>query len=228
MPKRRFSRKGSRKKFTRKRRRVSRRKSIPRNLIPTKLARRFKYATTFQLDPVSGGNVAVHTFTCNGMYDPDITLTGHQPLGFDEYSNFYDHYTVIGAKITVSFNASASTTLVGSARVGISVRDKTDFGGTTNALIEQGATRTAIVSPLSSNNQRTLTYKVNPGKFLGMSKPLNNQNLRGDAISNPQEQCYFIVFAGALDDLANTSVIYCTATIEYTAVLTERKFLSTS
>lgn len=44
------------------------------------------------------------------MFDPDITGVGHQPLGFDQWSAFYNKYTVYGSKCQITIlNATGST-----------------------------------------------------------------------------------------------------------------------
>lgn len=36
------------------------------------------------------------------MYDPDLTGFGHQPYFFDQLTDIYSHYVVIGSKIKIS------------------------------------------------------------------------------------------------------------------------------
>lgn len=232
MPKRKFSRKKSFKKRSFKRRKTSFRKkrtSVPRNLIPTKLARRFKYCETVALD-AGATTISTHVFSCNGMFDPNITGVGHQPMGFDQYVGvLYDHYTVIGAKITVTFMSTGSGANTGPARVGITVRDTfTPLLAGVDTLCEQGATKMRVISALTSNNKTTMSYTINPAKFLGNSKPLNNENLKGTSTANPSEQCYFQVFAANINDFSNPEPVQAICTIEYVAVLTERRWLAES
>ncbi len=44
----------------------------------------------------------VRQFKLNSMYDPDHTGIGHQPLGYDEWTTFYNRYRVFGAKVTIT------------------------------------------------------------------------------------------------------------------------------
>lgn len=45
------------------------------------------------------------------MYDPDLTGTGHQPTGHDQWANFYKRYLVFGSKckIKVIQNSTGTT-----------------------------------------------------------------------------------------------------------------------
>ena len=55
---------------------------------------------------VSGLSKAPYIFTLNGLYDPNITGTGHQPRGYDQITPFYKAYTVLGVSIRIRSSAS--------------------------------------------------------------------------------------------------------------------------
>ena len=42
-----------------------------------------------------------HFFSANGCFDPNVTGTGHQPMGFDQMMLFYEQYTVVRSKISI-------------------------------------------------------------------------------------------------------------------------------
>lgn len=46
---------------------------------------------------------SAYFYRMNSLYDPDITSTGHQPNGYDQWINFYRKYAVYGVK--ASFHA---------------------------------------------------------------------------------------------------------------------------
>lgn len=50
-------------------------------------------------------------FRGNSLYDPDFSLGGHQPTGFDQYTAFYTNYLVFGAKISVTLLNSDDDTI---------------------------------------------------------------------------------------------------------------------
>lgn len=179
----------------------------------------------FNLNPGVGGTCAVQVFSANGLYDPDITGTGHQPIGFDQYMTMYDHYTVIGAKIRVFFENTDSTY---SQLCGISIQDNATASTDSRVYIENGATKQKFMSVKgSSRDVVTLTHQVGIGKFMGRRSILTEDDFRGDVSSNPTEQVYFHVWASpqAAADSANVNLI---VQIDYIAILTEPKLISLS
>jgi len=50
----------------------------------------------------ASGNLGDNVYRGNSIFDPDLTGTGGQPMGFDQWAAFYFSYTVLGSKIEVS------------------------------------------------------------------------------------------------------------------------------
>lgn len=64
---------------------------------------RLKYSTTVNLT-ISAGDVPAYYFmNLNSLFDPDRSGTGHQPYGFDFYSNLYNRYRVYKVHWAVEF-----------------------------------------------------------------------------------------------------------------------------
>lgn len=212
----------------RRRRRRYRKKRVPRQLITNRVARTFKYCETFSLNP-GAGTAAINTFSANGMYDPNVTGVGHQPLGFDQLVGvLYDQYTVIGAKCKATFSTTGSSGTLSQFRVGIAQRDTSGYSGTGTLLIEQGRTNWTTVAPLGGASQKSVTSKMSIGKFLGRSAIMADSDLKGDSGNNPIEQGFFIVWAAGIDDTEDGGAVFCTVEIEYLAVLHEPKLLASS
>jgi len=72
----------------------------------SKVSTVLRYNQVISLNPTAGelGSTGsnVWQFSANGMYDPDITGTGHQPLYYDNYTALYDRYHVKYSTITVT------------------------------------------------------------------------------------------------------------------------------
>jgi hypothetical protein len=59
---------------------------------------------------LNGAFARDQVYNLNSCFDPDRTGVGHQPLGFDQWSTFYNRYRVDKAKVEVTFlNVSANT-----------------------------------------------------------------------------------------------------------------------
>lgn len=193
---------------------------------PEQYVAKLKYVTYFTLDPGAAGT-AFYKFQCNGMYDPDITSTGHQPLGFDQLMAWYNIYTVISSKINVMFTSSDATAL-GQAVVGIYQDDDatTPASGNFEQLLEQPTTRYAYLAPLTGGkNGQKVSYGWSARKYYGrtIGSLASDSQFAGTAAANPSSTPMYQVFAFPVDASANTAAIYCWAEISFLAMFTERK-----
>jgi hypothetical protein len=70
--------------------------------IPPQIKVNLKYCDHYTHTHTSGA-LSSWIFRGNSVYDPDVTYTGHQPLGFDELSAFYNVYRVNKSTMRVQF-----------------------------------------------------------------------------------------------------------------------------
>jgi len=224
--KRKRSRKNERKSVI-KRRRKSRKRGIPRGLFAKTTKMAFRYVDTIGINPGITNTVANHTFRANGMYDPDFTGVGHQPYGFDQYMAFYQHYTVIGAKITATFMPDAST-IGGQCYAGVSITPGSAMGITDiNTLTERRSNRSGIATPLTTK-PLVIRRGLNLSKYFGQ-KVLQEDNNAGTASANPVELAYFQVYAGTNNNgVIDPTNIQVRVQIDYLAVLHEPKIIGGS
>lgn len=183
------------------------------------------YATRdLALDPGVSTLPVSHIFSVNGLFDPDVTGIGTQPVGFDQMTPLFDHYTVIYANVTIDFVASGQASGTG-AVVGVRVQDNTATS-TDVMLLTTGDATTGIVSPAEDRVQ--LTRSVNLSKFLGRPHILSEDDCRGSSTSNPQEQAFFQVFAFPFPSGGNIPLINTFVRIDYVAIWTEPRSLGES
>lgn len=220
-------RKTFRKKTTKRKRRY--RSRVPRQLIPNKTARTFRYQTSVTLDP-NAAFIDERLFRMNGMYDPEVAVGGHQPLGFDQYIGvLYDHFVVIGSKISATFASNSSTT-TGAYIVGVTPTDSTAALPTNvSTIIEQGRSKHKQVQPyVGGNSLATIRMKMNPNKFMGRSHPLSDPELKGGVANDPTEQATWHVWASSTNGVIDPSTIQVNILIEYLAMMIEPKILAQS
>lgn len=203
---------------------------IPRNMVnvgkgfPKKMTMTHKYNEFIYLQSVSGA-LNWNTWSANGMYDPNNTGVGHQPMYFDQMGALYNHYTVIGSKMTVTIiNMVASQ--IGSA-FGILVNDDTTVTPTSYQMLgEQTQGKTKFIGTSITEGQKKTVAKWSGKKIFG-GNMMNNTLTRGTTSSNPTEQSHYTVYFQAVD-LVNTTACYVYVEIEYIAVWSELKDLAGS
>lgn len=73
-----------------------------------------RYSCNISLDPSSVVAVS-HVFRANSIFDPDLSGTGHQPYGHDQYQAIYKYYRVKKAIITASSTNTGANNIMGVA-----------------------------------------------------------------------------------------------------------------
>lgn len=188
-----------------------------------------RYVDAFSINP-SLGNVGYHWFRANSLYDPDVTGAGHQPLGFDQWSTFYNHYIVIGAKIKATFSLAATGTEVGSIMVaGVVLSDNSSGPTDVPTLIEQSNSNKKYSYFNLSDRPKTVSKGYSAKRFYNLTNISDNQTRLGSNVSgNPAEFAYFGVYVGN----ANTSIdcpnILVMVQIDFIALYSEPKLLPQS
>jgi len=191
---------------------------------PRKMTQSHRYSDLVNLSGASGA-AANFVFCANGMYDPNITGTGHQPLYFDQMSAIYNHYTVIGSKITITavpFTATSESWC-------LSLAQNDDGSVTTTSPTGQSelANSSFKIVPANSNSQEcTLVNKWSAKGTFGGSV-LGNDNLQGSSGANPTEVTNWIIALRATDSTSTVSV-YIKVLIEFIAVWEELKDIAQS
>ncbi len=163
-----------------------------------------------------------HIFSANGMFDPDVTGVGQQPIGFDQLASMFDHYTVIYSTIRVLFNSTDTTD---EQIVGIQLTDSPGSVSSAVRIIENGSGPSQLMQQrFTSGGTKTLTSAANISTFLGRPSIMSEDDLRGSSSANPAEQAYFRLW-NAGTNTAGTPTCDCTVIIDYTVVWSEPTIL---
>lgn len=159
-------------------------------IFPVRTSKRLRYSTFVPLTSTSGA-VTSWVFSANGLFDPDISGTGHQPMGFDQMMLFYNHYCCTWAKMTIVANCMSTT-------AGAQIVLRQDASSTPitviDRLLEMGGSVSTHLDVFGSNNsQKELSLIINTPKLQGITNEaaLSDNQLRGDSANNPVEQSYF-------------------------------------
>lgn len=185
---------------------------------------KLRYCDVISLNPGIGA-ITNYVYSCNGMYDPDISSTGHQPYGFDTLATLYNTCTVLGAKITVTAIPGGA---IGTFGIGIKVSDvSTITSADPIAIQEQPGYKYRIFG----NGSAAYTPSVSKGWSL---KKMVGNNLHQDKYSmttmtqNPADQWFFHVCLFSTYPTLDLSQISLNIKIEYIAKFDSPKELPQS
>lgn len=194
----------------------------------SRFQRKMLYYDNGQTLTGTAGVVNTDFYSANGLYDPDITGAGHQPIGFDQLMLLYTTYAVIRSKITVNFYNYQATN---PCRVGIYLSP--DATGITDPvkLVENGLISSVLVNtPGSSTSLKQITLDCDVKKYFSKrrySDIKDSRELTGTSAANPTEGVYFGVCGWDMSNEYTLSVKYDVC-IEYDAYFFEPRKLNIS
>lgn len=190
---------------------------------PPALVRKLRYSDTVTVTPSTVPSN--YFFSANGMYDPDVTGVGHQPMGFDQYMALYDHYKVLKSKITVEFLPAATNTQSDNVICAIYLDDDTTAITDIHAAIEQGNTAWKACTANSTKSTK-LTKGFDHKKMFADKK--HSAQIVGASGGNPAEQAYFNVLVGPMNPVNNPTDFRILVTIDFVCQFSERRTLTSS
>ncbi len=195
---------------------------------------KFRYCGEISINAGSASK-ASHTFNLNSMFDPDTSGGGHQPLGFDQAMEMYDHYTVVWARIKVQevFNTTGSTV---PAYFGIVISDNgtaVSSAASVSHLLEQygvGAVTQAgfVYGPHPRHGPNTaVTKQINMRKYFNVPSVLGPGRFQGTAGAGPTESVFAEIFCASIHG-NDPGIHEFLVTVDFLAVLAEPKHINQS
>lgn len=209
--------------------------SIPRGVFPLSIMKKLRYCDTISMNPAAANRV-YHAFRCNNIYDPDLTGTGHQPRGFDQMALFYNHYSVVGSKITVRYiptvakstNSTPSwlwvTTSTSSDPLASEAVDSTLWEGgmwKNRTVVRGGDDNNTIKIP-------TTSASFSAKKFFKCKSIVGNTPYRAAVTGAPTEEAYFTIYTQSCAPSTDAPSYDFEVTVDYIVVFTEPKQIGTS
>ena len=93
----------------------------------------------------TSGSVYSYVYRGNDIYDPDLTGTGHQPMGYDQWAALYSQWQVMSSTATVrgtdTNSTAAASTLIASLVPTVSSNDITAYQPTSCGELPYGKAR---------------------------------------------------------------------------------------
>ncbi|UAU47000.1 Cap [Chicken proventriculitis-associated circular virus 4] len=204
--------------------------SVPRGIVdvgfgfPRMLKTTLKYAENINiLNAAAGGSL--QTFSCNSLYDPNITGTGHQPMYFDQLIALYDHYCVVASKFTVVMTGGDGN--VTPLQYCLCIDDDATLNAGPIIQAEYPDSNFGILPTGVSAAPTVRTLYWSARKFFGKD-PIGDPELQGTASTSPTEQSTFNISVQPMDGIASTIDFNAAVIIEYTCVFKELKNIQQS
>ncbi len=193
---------------------------------------RLRYCTTLTLDAQATSTLSVASICANGMFDPELALGGHQPMGFDQWMLVYNHYTVTEAVITVRWSPISATSVTPGV-FGVLLDDDTAVPYPTNyhSMVESGRCRYntyGLVEGIGSGKHPQVRKYFNAKKFFGSRYIQGDLKYSGNVAKNPDENAYFHIWASTPGSGADPPIQLFEVVVDYVATLSEPKALPSS
>lgn len=183
---------------------------------PNSIITKLRYTDMYSFASTSGG-VSKAVWRANGIFDPDYTNVGHQPMYRDTYAGIYDYYTVLGSKITAVYCSESAT--VG-ALCGLIGQDSPTLSSTVTTLSENNNAITCLAGSVNAGPvSLSLTYS--PEEQLGSTVKDDNSTMTavGSDPSGGEGQYYYGVWfvpANGTETMKCTIRIHIEYTVKFT------------
>lgn len=205
---------------TKKKSKRSRKGGRIKKFIPRALASRTKLirvkATNYN-NLAGTGTIAMNTAQLNSVDDPFTTVSGGQPLGFDQWKALYKKAIVIGSKVNIKFhNRGTSAVMVGvyPAPLNQGTTALTDY----EYYMEAPNNKALLLSP--EMDHTIMIHKAGTKKHLSRKDVRDDSRLQLDLITEtpPTDLAYWHIYAQAVDQ-SSAYAVDAVITIDYLVLL---------
>jgi len=153
---------------------------------------KLRYVEDIKLDTAAPGVLSHYVYRCGSIYDPNYTGTGHQPYSYDTYATLFNHYCVLGAKLTV--RNSPNSSVVNPIYIGTHLSPGVTPAYTTPAEFVEARKGTSALWNMN-NRPITLTCKYSAKKYFNLQSVKDNIDRLGSPFGgNPVEDAFFITW----------------------------------
>jgi hypothetical protein len=149
----------------------------------------------------TSGVYAKYQFRLNSAFDPNYTEAGHQPLGFDQWSAFYNHYVVESCQYDCQIQAYSGASETNMAYA-VYVSDDATVPSTVPDLTENGA-QVALWNV--NTPPHTFKGRVDVSKFFNRKSIGTDSELRALVTANPTEVVFITIYSVPSDGASTIS-----------------------
>lgn len=185
---------------------------------PNTIITKLRYCAYINMTGTAGAR-AINVYAANGIFDPDVTGVGHQPMWRDNFANIYDQYVVLGSEIKVAFANTSSTV---NMLCGIVGDDDSTISSTVEALMEQNNS-VSVLAGTTGSNPVALTASFEPNRDFGVDAKDDGFSATAQG-SNPTELWCYGVWLAAADGSSNVTgniKVEIDYTVKFTELITQ-------
>jgi len=188
-----------------------------RTFMPLRLKTQLKLATTLLLTSTVGVNVQ-RLFRGNGPQAFDVAgLLTAQPMGWDQLTVIYNNYAVLGSKITLRLNSSAT---VAQKFVVAPLSSSTSTNLNYNNTRVMPKAKSCDISAAGGNRDTiTISNYCSTREIINLD-PLSDDSVQAQIGSLPVDQWYWGLVYRPIDD-ATTCNLYVNVEIDYYIVFSD-------
>jgi len=141
-----------------------------------------RYADSYEISLNSTpGALTSLKWRANSVFDPDFTNVGHQPMGYDQWALFYNHYVVLGSKISIGLTGVAAAA-DGAVVSNLSLQASgTNAYTTMSEFIEKGLGSTKLLQGFLGNSNTKQLASYSAKKFYNVKDVKDNLDRIGAA-----------------------------------------------
>lgn len=186
--------------------------------LPGSRSARLRYNDVVGITSTSG-ILAGYVFRANSAFDPNQTAAGHQPMGFDTWAGLYNHYTVVGSKITAVVMQQQTNSAP--CMCGLYLSDGTTAAFTTPSEYKEAKRGTSkVFGGYQASGKAFVSSQFSAKKFFNITDIKDNWRTLGAPVTaNPTEDAYYHFWYATLD--GTTESILVSFTIDYLVMFHE-------
>jgi len=167
------------------------------------------------------GAQGLFQFRLNSAFDPNYTAGGHQPMGFDQWSAYYNHYVVEECSYEITAVPSTASHLV----LVTSLSDDATVPSSIFGLMELGGVGTLWAY---DTQPHIFKGKVSIPKFFNRTNIATDSELRALTTADPVEAAYLSVSAFGVDGTVDAVVVNLLVKLTYRVRFMEPRDLGPS
>jgi len=171
-----------------------------------------KYAERISLSSAAGLYVE-YNWSGNGLFDPNVTGTGTQPTGFDQWCAFYQRYRVLASHVRIrAINPGAATNAAAMTDIAIVPTNTTTAFANSQVAASQPYAKRQLANTIGTgpNGFLRLEGSMETDLILGTSRQavLTDDTYSGSSSANPSNQWYWRICQEPADLASTQNTVY--------------------